>query len=275
MASSCLLGQDGPWSSLAGFGTMAAAISGWFNITGWPDRAPSGPFSAYTDYASPRLFLCCILAALEHRRTTGEGQYIDLSQAEAALHFLTPAVLDYTVNGRNTERAGNDDRVLAPQGVYAAAGEERWVAISCTSDDAWRALADLVGRPDLAGLSAAERRERRRELDEPIAAWTASRSSDEIEQACQARGIAAHRVNDSEDCVTDPQLVARRHFVEVPHATQGTTWVEGNRFVLSRTPGRAGYGGPGIGEHTWEVLSEILGYDADRVADLAAAELLE
>jgi crotonobetainyl-CoA:carnitine CoA-transferase CaiB-like acyl-CoA transferase len=275
MASSCLLGQDGPWSSLAGFGTMAAAISGWFIITGWPDRAPSGPFGAYTDYISPRLFTCSILAALEHRRVTGEGQYIDLSQAEAALHFLTPAVLDFTVNGRNTERAGNDDPVIAPHGVYRAAGDDRWVAIACPTGESWRALADLAGRPDLAGLDAAERRARRCELDDVVAAWTAGRSRDDIEQACQARGIPAHRVADSEDCATDAQLVHRRHFVEVAHASQGTTWVEGNRFLLSRTPGRVSYGGPGIGEHTWEVLSELLGYDGDRIADLAAAELLE
>ena len=100
MLSSCLMGQTGPLAKIAGFGNMAAAISGFHNLTGWPDRAPSGVFGAYTDYVAPRFTAMAILAALDHRRRTGEGQYIDQSQAECAIHFLGPAILDYTVNGR-------------------------------------------------------------------------------------------------------------------------------------------------------------------------------
>ena len=116
MASSCLMGQTGPLALLAGFGTMAAAISGFFNPVGWPDRPPSGPFGAYTDYTSPRWLVAAVMGALEHRRATGEGQYIDVSQAEAALHLLGPALLEQSVNGRGWERAGNRDRVFAPTG---------------------------------------------------------------------------------------------------------------------------------------------------------------
>ncbi|HLZ70383.1 MAG TPA: CoA transferase, partial [Dehalococcoidia bacterium] len=107
MLSTCLNGQDGPQSALAGFGTMGSALAGFGALTGWPDRAPTGPFGAYTDYVAPKFVATSLLAALDHRRRTGEGQYIDLSQVEAALHFLTPALLDYTVNGRITRRAGN------------------------------------------------------------------------------------------------------------------------------------------------------------------------
>ncbi|HLZ71587.1 MAG TPA: CoA transferase, partial [Dehalococcoidia bacterium] len=107
MVSTCLNGQTGPEAGLAGFGTMGAMIAGFGELAGWPDKDPAGPFLAYTDYVSPRYIASAILAALDHRRRTGEGQYIDLSQVEAALHFLTPALLDYTVNGRITRRAGN------------------------------------------------------------------------------------------------------------------------------------------------------------------------
>ncbi|MFN0029426.1 MAG: CoA transferase, partial [Acidimicrobiales bacterium] len=100
MLSSCLMGQNGPMAYYAGFGTMAAAICGFHNITGWPDRGPVGPFSAYTDYVAPRFSLACLLAALEERDRTGVGQYLDFSQLEASLHLLAPALLDYTVNGR-------------------------------------------------------------------------------------------------------------------------------------------------------------------------------
>ena len=181
MASSCLMGQTGPLAMLAGFGTMAAAISGFFYPVGWPDRAPCGPFGAYTDYTSPRWLVAAVMGALEHRRRTGEGQYIDMSQAESALHLMAPAVLDRTVNGRVAQRAGNRDRHIAPQGVYRTAAsnqypavvpDDNWIAISCVDDDQWQSLASLMGRGDLGDLTVAERHERHDELDELISAWT-------------------------------------------------------------------------------------------------------
>ena len=91
MAETCLFGQTGPMASLAGYGYHAAAISGFYEVTGWPDRAPGGPWNAYTDTIAPRFLTSTLLAALDHRRRTGEGQYIDLAQMEAALHFLSPS----------------------------------------------------------------------------------------------------------------------------------------------------------------------------------------
>ena len=165
MVSSCLMGQTGPMASFAGFGNLAGAITGFYQITGWPDRQPAGPFLAYTDYTSPRLTLVVLLAALDHRRRTGEGQYIDFSQGEAALHFLGPALVGQARDGRVFDRRGNDDDDMAPHGVYPVTGEDRWVAIACAGDEQWTALAEVVGRGELAGLSSVERQERRRELD--------------------------------------------------------------------------------------------------------------
>jgi crotonobetainyl-CoA:carnitine CoA-transferase CaiB-like acyl-CoA transferase len=275
MASSCLMGQTGPLNLLAGFGTMAAAISGFFYPVGWPDRAPSGPFGAYTDYTSPRWLVAAVMAALEHRRTTGEGQYIDLSQAEAALHLLSPALLEWTVNGRVWERAGNADRVFAPHGVYRTAGADRWIAIACTGDDAWSELAALIGRGDLGGLPVAERHARRDELDKLISAWTADLDGAELMALLQRHRVPAHIVANSPEFAADPQIMHRGHFVEVEHAKQGTTVVEASRFRLSRTPATFERGGPTFGEHTFDILTGLLGYDGDRIAELAAAELLE
>ncbi len=176
MLSTCLMGQTGPLASFAGFGNLAAAISGFFNITGWPDRSPAGPFGAYTDYVSPRFTAIAILAALEYRRRTGKGQYIDQSQAEASLHFLTPALLDYSVNGRTQFRAGNSDAEFAPHGIYPSKGEDRWVAIVCKTDDDFRALCEVMKHPELARdrrfKTAAQRRENASALDDIIASWS-------------------------------------------------------------------------------------------------------
>lgn len=275
MTSSCLMGHYGPQCGLAGFGTMAAAVSGWFSVTGWPDRLPCGPFGAYTDYVAPRFLLVATLAALEHRRRTGEGCYVDLSQAEASAHLLAPAVLDYTVNGRVMDRVGNDDRVFAPHGVYPAAGDDRWVAIAVTDDGAWRALCSELDRSDLAGLSAVERRARRRELDEVVAAWTAGQDAAAAMQRLQAVGVAAHQVQNTVEAFEDPQLGHRGHFVEVPHSAMGTTWVEAGRLRFSRTPTVVDRGAPTIGEHSWQVLTELLGYDPDRAAELAVIGAVE
>ena len=178
MLSSCLMGQTGPLASFSGFGNLAAAISGFHTITGWPDRAPSGPYSAYTDYVSPRFTVAVLLAALDHRARTGQGQHIDFSQAEACLHLLGPALLDYEVNGRVLGRDGNRHPEHCPHGVFPCRArgddDDRWIAIAVDGDEAWARLAAECGRADLAGLSAAERHRRADELEGVVGEWTAA-----------------------------------------------------------------------------------------------------
>jgi benzylsuccinate CoA-transferase BbsF subunit len=278
MLSTNLTGQDGPLASFAGYGNLGAALAGFYGLAGWPDRAPAGPFGAYTDYTSTHLMLATILAAVDHRRRTGEGQYLDVAQSEAAIHFLSPAILEWTVNGQVAERRGNADREMAPHGVYPSAGEDRWVAIACQDDAAWQALCDEMGLDDLADEpelgTAAARLRRSEELDGRIAAWTSGLSDVEAQDRMVARGVAAHAVQGSPECLADPQLLHRGHFVDLEHPDRRCL-VENARFHLSRTPAGVDRRAPLLGEHTFDVLSEILGYDVDRIADLAAAEVLE
>lgn len=279
MLSTCLMGQTGPLQTFAGYGNLAAAISGFSNLGGWPDRPPAGPFSAYTDYVSPRFIAVAILAALDHRRRTGEGQYVDLSQAEASLHFLAPALLDHAVNGRVMGRSGNRDPDHAPHGVYPAVGDDRWIAVAITSDDAWTALCETMERPDLAAdarfASAAGRVAHADQLDDVVAGWTRTRDAGDVERTLQARGVAAHVVAVSGDLRRDPQLAHRGHFVEVAHPMGGTTTVEGSRFVLSRTPATISGPAPSYGRDNEAVLREILGYDDDAITSLVSAGALE
>jgi crotonobetainyl-CoA:carnitine CoA-transferase CaiB-like acyl-CoA transferase len=280
MLSTCLMGQTGPLAQFAGFGNLAAAISGFFELAGWPDRDPAGPYGAYTDYISPRFNAIALLAALEHRRRTGRGQYIDLSQAEAALHFLGGTLLDYLANGRLATRAGNDDAAFAPHGVYPAQGEDHWIAIAVRSDAEWRALCEAMQRPELGAdaryASAAARLARRRELDELLASFTRSRDPLALQEQLQARGIAAHAVQNSPELVADPQLRHRGNFIELPHAPSGgSTVIESARFSLSRTPASVSGDAPTFGRDSEHVLRTILGYDDERIAQLAIAGALE
>ena len=279
LISSCLNGQTGPFASLAGFGTMGLHLAGFGELAGWPDRPPAGPAGAYTDYLAPKFTAAAILAALDHRRRTGEGQYIDLSQGEASAHFLAPALLDYFVNGHVQSRNGNVSLEHAPHGVYPVAGTDRWVAIAVTNDEQWRALCLVLGQPgvelgpDLG--SASGRLAKREALDAWVASWTQGREVDEIENRLQVAGVPCHRVSGSADVSVDPQLVARQHFIEVAHPELGPVVVENSRMRFSATPAAVSRPGPTLGQDNEHVLREILGMDDEEITALLVAGALD
>ena len=279
MLSTCLNGQTGPDAMQAGIGTMGVVVAGFGELTGWPDRPPAGPWGAYTDYIGPKFFASAILAALDHRRRTGEGQYIDAAQVEAAIHFIGPAVLDYTVNGRVVQRAGNASPHHSPHGVYRAAGVDNWVAIVARDEKEWAALCQAAGHPewrtDPRFATLPDRLRHRAELDALIEGWTAQHEAGEVEALLVGVGVAAHRVARSVDVFADPQVAHRGHFTEVEHPVVGRVPLETSRMRFSRTPARLPVPAPTYGQHTHQVLKEILGYDDDRIAALAAAGALE
>ena len=176
MMSSCLMGQSGPLAEFAGFGNLAAAFAGFTPLCGWSDRAPAGPFGAYTDYVAPRFATAALLAALDERDRTGRGQYIDVSQLEAAIHFLTPALLQYLLTGEQWSPNGNDDPQMSPHGVFPSEGEDRWVAVACRDDaTARRSSRYLPVRRWKSGLPTARPRMQWRRSRPPASLLTRSR----------------------------------------------------------------------------------------------------
>lgn len=269
MISSCLMGQTGPWRTFTGFGNLAATVTGFQQLASWPGHPPSGPYGAYTDFIAVRYNALSILAALEYRDRTGEGQYIDHSQAETALHFLAPAVLDYTVNGRIQGAAGNHDWDCSPHGFFPVLGEDRWVAIAIRDDADWRGLCDVMGRPDLEG-----RRSETDVVEQAIADWTRSREAADVERALQARGVPVHEALKTPDLFEDPQLQLRGHFVETAHDIFATTTVESTRLLLSRSAPRVPERALSIGRDNRLVLETILGYPEERIDSLLESEVM-
>lgn len=279
MLSSCLGGQYGPVADLAGFGTMGAQLAGFGELAGWPDRAPAGPFGAYTDYIVPKFTASVILAALDHRRRTGEGQYIDFSQAECSQQFIAPALLDYQVNGHIMRRIGNASSIHAPHAVFPCSGDDLWVAITVETDAQWEGLCRALGNPawaaDPALTTAAGRLAARELLESQITAWTAERTQSEVETALQTQGVPVFRSASADDIAVDPQLAHRRHFIEVDHAELGKVIVENSRFILSATPAEIHKAGPVFGQDNEYVLREILGLSEEEVVEYLAAGAVE
>ena len=271
--STSLMGKTGPLNTFGGYGNMASAWSGFYEVAGWPDRDPAGPWGAYTDFIGARYNAIAVLAALEHRKRTGEGQHIDLSQAEASIHFLAPALLDYQVNGRVARRTGNLDPLMAPHGVYPVRGEDRWIAIAVADDEQWKALCQVLdGSPGGEDLdTAAARRARAELLDERLARQTAGWSGPELEARLHAAGVPAALVLNGEDVARDPQLAARGHFIEIPHPEGGTTAIEGPRVLLSESPASPGREVPTLGRDNQRILREILEYDEARITEIVIA----
>jgi crotonobetainyl-CoA:carnitine CoA-transferase CaiB-like acyl-CoA transferase len=278
MLSTSLMGQTGPLAKFAGFGNLSAAIVGFHEMTGWPDREACGPYAAYTDYVCPKFVASAILAALDQKDRTGKGTHLDLSQAEAALHFLAPAMLDALVNDADPTRRGNRDDLLAPHGCYPVAGEDRWIAIAVESDRGFQDLCRMLGRDALASdprfATANDRLKNARDLDASVAELTRECDGGELEARLQVLGIACHTVQNSAAACSDPQLRERGHFVRL-ESHEAYTIVEGTRSKLSRTPARIRGGVPTLGRDNWEILTDLLGYDEARMAEIAVAGVLE
>ena len=220
----------------------------------------------YPDHvAAPCHATFAVLATLRHRRRTGQGQPIDLSQAEPMISLLGPAILDCSVNGCVPTRQGNRDAAAAPSGVYPCAGEDRWLAISVATDHQWRALAEELGAPEwmtdprFATLLA--RHQHHDALDAAITARTPDREPYALMEALLRRGVAAGMMQTAEDLVErDPQLRARGHFARLDHPEMGPSLYDAPPFRLRgvgepimRTPA------PLVGQLTREVCRERLG----------------
>ena len=274
MLSTCLFGQTGPLSTFAGYGNLAAAITGFYAITGWPDREPAGPFGAYTDYIAPRYNAIAILAALDHKRRTGQGQHLDLAQAEAALHFTAPALLDYAVNGNVQTGIGNKDLNFAPHNAYAVSGEDQYIAIACETEDQWLGLCDLIPALD-SSLTPIQRLDMQDKLDDIISIFTSKQDGTNLEATLQARAIPAALVQNSPQLVNDPQLLHHEHFIEIPHHEGGSTVIEGSRIHMSRSRPTMDSSAPTFNRDMMFVLEDVLGYDSEKIGELLISGALE
>ncbi len=262
MLSTCNQGQSGPHAKHPGYGSQLVALSGFTQITGWPDRLPVQPFGAYTDYVAPRFGAAALVAALNYRRRTGKGQYLDLSQLESGLQLLAPLILQYTISKREAQREGNRCPYGAPHGVYRCKGDDRWCAIAVFGDEEWQNFCRVIGRPEWIEetkyATFRSRKENEDDLDKLVGEWTLTYTAEEVMTKMQEAGIGCGIVKDIKEVYEDPQLKHRGTFEEIEHPEMGWIPCETSGFLLSKTPGGVSRHPPCLGEHTEYICREIL-----------------
>ena len=270
-------GQSGPRRGSKGGGGHYAALAGFNELTGWPDREP-GYISTYTDFIAPRFSVPLILGALDYRRRTGLGQSFEVSQYEAAVHWLAPSVLDYAVNGRVAQRLGNRQPDAAPHGAYRCR-DGRWCVIAVTNAEEWDAFRQAIGEPAWTQESRFEthagRKQHEDALDALVEQWTRQRTPAKVMNTLQWAGVPAGVVQGGEELLElDPQLQARGFWHALDHPTLGRYHAPQHAFQLSDTPcvvRRSRL----IGEDTAEILRDVLRLSGAEIGDLAAAGVLQ
>lgn len=279
MLSTSMLGRGGPYSRQPGFGAVLSSLSGMTAVTGWPDRPPTNPYGAYTDFIVPRFAVPTLIAALDYRRRTGRGQHLDISQLEAALHFMAPQMLDYANNGREPQRMANRHPAAAPHGAFPCQGEDRWCTIVCMTDAEWQALCRVMGHPPWTQeerfATVLGRKIHEDELENRLSEWTRGWEASILMQTLQQAGVPAGVVQMNKDLLVDPQMQHRGHFVYMEHAEVGRHPVQRSEFRLSRAAAEHRWPAPNIGQHTVQVCREMLGMAEADIKALIAEDVLE
>ena len=278
--ATALQGKTGPYSTMPGHGMVGVSLCGFTQITGWPDRDPTVPFGALTDFLTFPHMVTALIAALIHRRRTGKGQYIELSQLECSVQFLAPPIMDCMTNGRILERMGNRSAYAAPHGIYRCKGDgEKWCAIAVCSDEEWHNFCGVIGNPewtkDVRFTTFFGRKENEAELDTLVEGWTINYAPRQVMRQMQAAGVPAGAVLSGEDLVADPQLNHRGTHVILEHPEIGPHIYHPPPYRFSKTPHELTMPAPCLGQHNEYVLKDILGMSDDEVADLLVAGALE
>ena len=270
-------GQSGPYSSRAGFGGIGEAMGGWRAIVGDPDRPPSRMGVSIGDSLAATYGAMGALAALNHRHQTGKGQIVDSALYEAVLQVMESLVPEYAASGYIRERSGSVLPGIAPSNVYPCKDGE--YLIGANQDTVFARLCAAMGRPELAQdpryVNHVARGKHQEELDNLIADWTRTLTIQELEAKMVAAGVPAGRLYRPQDMLDDPHFKAREAIIAVPHPRWGEVKMQNVFPKFSETPGGVRRRAPEtIGQDNDAVYGELLGLDADALADLKARGII-
>ena len=277
MVSTSLMGQEGPYKSMAGFGSTGSAMAGFQSLSGEDKDHPVGPYGPYTDYLAPRIILTSLFSAFENLRHTGEGCYLDIAQSDAGLIFQAPEIAHFGLTGEEPGLSGNRSESMAPHGVFRCR-DGVWIAIAIRDDRDWRSLLGLLPAEVSETLASFSNLRARKEnetfIEEHMGRWTAGFDGLGLQDQMQGRGIPAHVLNSFQSFATDEQIVHLQHLVGLKTLDGSSMAIEGSRYFLSESKPSATRAAPNVGQDNHEVLTKLLGYSQDKVDALNASGVL-
>ena len=278
MISLSTAGQTGPLRDIVTLGSAMASLTGVDSLQGYlEDGAPLPVGTANSDPLSGVFGVIAVLAALRHRRLTGQGQYIDMSQWEASTTLMSGPILDYTMNQRVWGVQDNLDMLMAPHNVYPCQGGDSWVSIAVGSEEEWQGLCRAMGEPgwrrEERFADAFNRLRHRRELDSLIEVWTRQRTSWEAARALQKEGVAAFPALSTREVYEDGHYAERECWVNVEHP-HGRESIYGVHWKMSKSPGSVRQPAPLLGQHNDYVFCELLGLSQAQSDELKAAKVI-
>ncbi|ORE93503.1 formyl-CoA transferase [Stappia sp. 22II-S9-Z10] len=267
-------GQTGPYADRAGFASVCEAMGGMRYIAGYPDRPPVRAGISIGDTLAGQSGFQGALLALHHRDRTGEGQMVDASIFESVLSVMEAVVSEYDGGGHVRERSGSILPGIAPSNAYPAK-DGKIVIIGANGDSLYRRLCEVMGQPELATdprfVNHRARGDNQTELDALVGEWTIQHDAGEIVDLLSDAGVPAGLTYTAADMMTDPHFAARQSITRVEDPELGPIAMQNVFPKLSATPGAIEKTGPKLGEHTDDVLSGWLNYDAERIAALRSA----
>jgi len=269
--SSSALGATGPLKGYTGYASNFAALSGLSHITGYPGGDPSD-IRGEVDLFSATTAAFAILAALNYRQSSGQGQFIDLSSTEINAALCGDAFLQLASNGQEPARMGNRDEIWAPHNCYRCLGDDQWLSVAITNEQEWVSFIKAIGNPEWAReqrfRSLAHRLQNQDELDRLVEAWTCQRTPYEAMHLLQKSGVAGFPSMDGKQLYEDPHLHERGVWQKMTHKALGEQVVIAPPWKLSETPARITNSAPLFGEHNSYVLGELLGLTPQEIDNL-------
>jgi benzylsuccinate CoA-transferase BbsF subunit len=234
---------------------------------------------SYPDFITPTFATAALIAALDYKRRTGKGQYIDQSNFEPSLHWIAPAILDYSANKHVVTRSGNKVPYAAPHNAYPCKGDDRWCVIAVMSETEWENLCKVMGKPKLASdpmfSTLLDRKSNETKLDSVIGNWTINFTADEVMERLQGVGVPAGKVQTIKDVIEDRQLRHRGFFHDFQHPEIGTYETGNTTYILSRTPSELRLAAPCLGEHTEYVCRQLLDMPEEEFIGLLTENVFE
>ena len=267
-------GQTGPYKDRPGFARVAHAVGGIAYLAGMPKGTPVTPGSTTLGDYLTGLYGCVgVLMALRYRERTGRGQYVDAALYESVFRCTDELAPAYGMFGVVRERHGPTHNEFACPYGHFPTRDNQWVAISCATDKLFERLAEAMGRPELASRSIygeqKTRLESRHDVNEIVRDWCGSLNREELLERCYATGAPAGPLNTIADIFGDRQFHSRRNLVAIDDEDLDETVIVPSVIPrMSETPGEIRHLGPRLGQHTDEVLRDLLGIDESRIAEL-------